>query len=456
MNENNHDKPVGGEGHIRRIEELAEKQITDMLVDAGLVSSKQLEHARNIKASQGGDAIRILVALGYVDVERFLTVLADQPGIHTLDLSNLEIDPGILALIPSELARKHQVMPLELEEDRLLVGVAKPFAEGVAEELESLTGRKPRPVLCSEEDIKATIARYYEDGSAETQGDIQALGAPIRLSLVGRMIHAIEDFPALPETVHRAREAVQDPKSSVRDITEIIVMDPPIAAKVLSVANSAAYGFPRKIEDINLAITLLGLRETYSIVLSAAVLDIVEKCRHIDYKRFWLEAVCCAAATRFVLKAVGKRQQSGTFAAGLLHDIGKVALAEVAPGLYGKIPPNLSDGQLIEMETKIVGLSHTEAGFELAERWGLPEEISQSMRFHHIPEAAEEMQDVVAVVNLADALARATGATLEDNSQVFQNHESALKILGLDMELAEAMVDDFINSRDESLRDAIG
>ena len=92
---------------------------------------------------------------------------------------------------------------------------------------------------------------------------------------------------------------MQEPDSSIDDIASVISLDPPIAAKVLSVANSAAYGFPNRVESLSLAVTLMGLRETYSIVLSAAVLDMFETSRHFDYEAFWMASVCCAAAGRF-------------------------------------------------------------------------------------------------------------------------------------------------------------
>jgi len=315
-------------------------------------------------------------------------------------------------------------------------------------------------VLCSAEDVRASIERYYHgtlpsEPRVLTDEGLRALAPPLRLSTVAGLVRRLDSFPALPETVHRVHETMNDPNSSVRDVGEIVIMDPPIAAKVLSVANSAAYGFPQRIENISLAITLLGLRETYSIVLSAAVLNVFEKSKHFDYKRFWVEAMCCAAATRFVTKASGRRQLTGAFAAGLLHDIGRVALSEVVPQLYSKIDPGLKDDELLAIEKKTVGLSHTEAGHELALHWGLPHDIAESIRFHHEPAQATRAQELVATVSLADVLAHAAGSSLEDNENLFDGHQDALDILGLDIEIVEAMLDDFLSRRDESLRDAI-
>jgi HD-like signal output (HDOD) protein len=448
---------LGPQDHLRRIEEMAEKRIGDLLVDAGLIDTRQLGHALSIQAHQGGDTVKILISLGYVDVDSFLEFLAEQPGVHKFDLSSCEIDPDLVALVPDDLADRCMLFPIDREGGTLTVGISHPLSDEDMAALTRETGMQIKTLLCSRDHIRAAIDRYYGPGRAVpiSAAGIRLLEAPLALSLVARLVRRLDTFPALPETVYRVQDAMENPDSSVRDVAEIVIMDPPIAAKVLSVANSAAYGFARKIEDVTLAVTLLGLRETYTVTLSAAVLNVLEKSKHIDYKRFWLEAVCCAAATRYVAKAAGLRHLTGAFAAGLLHDIGRVALSEVAPALYARIPKAASNLDLVAAEEKHLGISHNEAGYELACYWRLPEELAEPIRYHHTPERAEKSREVVAIVSLADALAQSTGADLESNRPVLSEHRAAFDILGIDIENAEAMVEEFSLRRDESLREAM-
>ena len=156
--------------------------------------------------------------------------------------------------------------------------------------------------------------------------------------------------------------------------------------------------------------TLLGLRETYSIVLSAAVIDFFDSSRRFDYKSFWLGAMCCAAASKITGKACRGDRISGVFCAGLLHDIGRVALAEVAGDRYAQVQGNLYGSALIAAEEKVFGLAHPEAGFELATHWGLPTAIADAIRFHHTPEhACEENRDIVSIVSVGAALSHVSG-----------------------------------------------
>lgn len=447
-----------GPAHIQRIERLVEQRLGDLLVDARLIDKTQLKHALSVQAHQGGEVVKILVSMGYIDIDEFLQFLAKQPLMHRVDLSSLEIDSELIRLVPREFAEQHEVVPIDRDGDALMVGIVRPIGQEILQELEQLTGMRIKPLLCSADDLRTAIRRYYIEPSPShepTPEQLQELQAPLRLSVVARLVRQIDSFPALPETVHRARIAMDDPSTSIRDVADIIIMDPPIAAKVLSVANSAAYGFPQRIENVSLAITLLGLRETYSIVLSLTVLNVLEKSKHIDYKRFWIEALSCAAATRFVLKAAGRKNLTGAFAAGLLHDIGRVALAQVAPALSLRLPPESSGTETLTAEEQLFGMTHMEAGYELALHWGLPPEITEAIRYHHRPSHAKESPELVAVVCLADAMAQAKGANLETNPEIFSTRQEALDILGIDAELAEAMLDEFLVRRDDSIRDAL-
>ena len=216
-----------------------------------------------------------------------------------------------------------------------------------------------------------------------------------------------------------------------KEIAETVVKDPPVAARVLGVANSAAYGFPNKVDSVILAVGLMGVRETYSIVLSAAVLNLFDKTRQFNYQEYWEEAMNCAAAARIIADLKGSKRRDCLFTAGLLHDIGRIALLETAPKLYVKISHALSGEELVRAEEEIVGLSHTEAGYELAQSWGLPSEIAQAIRYHHQPEDAEDHLDVVATIALAEAWSRLPVDGEIDKEALIAASSSPLNTLGI-------------------------
>ena len=451
----------------RQLDTMAKRRIGELLVDAGLIQKDQLQEGLNTQAAKGGKIVETLIALGYLDAEAFVGFLARQPGVASIDLSKYEIPRELIELIPREMAVEHEIFPIDKLGRLLTVGMVCPLDSATVQRIEERTGLRVKPLLCAPTDIRSAIERYYPASPAapeKTQTapsdepplpDATGIRASIRLTNVANLIRQIDTLPALPETVRRVQEATLDPLSSVRDVADIIVLDPPIAAKVLSVANSAAYGFPQRVDDVGLAVSLLGLRETYAIVLSAAVVNVFDKSKAFDYRAFWVESMCCAAATRIIAKASGRKRQIGVFSGGLLHDIGRLALSEVASDLYSKVDQSLDGEDLIVAEEDILGISHTEAGHLLAAHWGLPIEIAEPIRFHHKPELAVDAKENVAIVAIATHMARAMQTKLEDSGPLLEAITPSLAVLGLDRELAEAMLDEYLNMREDCLRDSL-
>jgi putative nucleotidyltransferase with HDIG domain len=186
-------------------------------------------------------------------------------------------------------------------------------------------------------------------------------------------------------------------------------------------------------------VSLLGLVETYSVVISSAVINVFDKSRTFDYMAFWLESQMCARVARALSKFLELKNQSGVFSAGLLHDIGRVALVQIVPKHYERISPELVGLDLVKAEEEVLGLTHTEAGYELAQHWDLPPELAECIRFHHAPHhASEERRGIASIVNVAEAIARVHPQPGEALDLDLSECEAALRILDLkESEVAE-------------------
>ena len=438
----------------------ADHKLSRLLVEKGAISQKHYEKAVRLHAKAGGNIINNLLSLGYVQAAELVEILLAHPDEAGLDTSQMEISSTLIALLPVELARKHRTVPIDHNGNILLLGAADSLNTSAMTEISEATGLTPQVVLCAGEDIDMVLEVHYREEAAPREGGAppslsQRLWVSTKLSHVVHMIHRIGTLPALPETVTRVKEVMDDPNSSVHDVVSILTLDPPMAAKVLSVSNSAAYGFPNRIHDLTLAVSLLGLRETYGIVLSAAIANLADKVRHFNYQAFWIESMCSAAAARIVAKAAGLRRLPGIFSAGLLHDIGRIVLVELQPNSSQLIPRDLWGRALMEEEERVIGLSHTEAGYELARHWNLPDEIAETIRFHHTPERATVAREHVAIVALANVMACAPETSWEESDTIFNAHRTTLETLNLDKEMYEAMLDDFLKFRESALDDGL-
>ncbi len=431
------------------------KRIGDLLIEDGLISRASLHEALDLQRRNGGKVVEVLVSLGHLKIDDFINFLSRQPGVASIDLANYQIPRTITELIPKELAVKHEVFPIDKMGKLLTIGMACPLDSTTIAHIEEATGLRVKPILCSQHDIRIAIKNYYPSDDAPTQskampGEVQIRTGSVttskarsglKLKLASKLIKDLTSLPALPDTVSRVQEATNDLDISPKDVAQTILRDPAIAVKVLSVANSAAYGFPSRVDSIELAVALLGLRETYSIVLSAAVLDLFEVTKHFDYREYWEEAMNCAVAARIIGAACGHEKDPGLFTAGLLHDIGRIALLETVPELYRQVPSNLCGTELIEAEQKTVGITHAEAGYELATNWGLPKDITEPIRHHHHPESAYDMQSRVAIIALAEKWTSTIAMGDVSKTDALRDARELLGLIGMDESLAPSTYD---------------
>ena len=437
------------------------KRIGQQLVEADLITQAQLEEALRLQSAQGGRIVEILISLGYLDAGTFTRFLARQPGIPSINLQHYEVPWEMLTLVPREFAVNNEVFPLDRMGNLLTLAMVCPLDTETIQKLETQTGLRIKPLLCAPADVRAAIQRYYQRQPMELDVEYQAneevagsedaeeLAAPMRLSSVGHMVRQIQYLPGLPETVHRVREAMADPEASVKEVAGVVSGDPPIAGKVLSVANSPAYGFHQRVVEVGHAVSLLGLRETYAIVAAATVIEMFDESDSFDYRAFWRTSLYCAAAAAVFANASAMAKHiRGGFAAGLLHDIGRIVFAEVAPDRYARVGFSLQGEALLEAEQEVMGLTHAEAGHELAQHWELPLEIANAIRFHHRPEDADANSELAAVIGLASIVADADNAGTPLTGELYAGRETWLEIAGIKPREVNGLLNEYLTQKE--------
>ncbi len=413
-------------------------RIGELLIKAELITASQLQEALEKQRKDGGKVVENLIALEFLDSQAFVRFLSRQPGVASIDLLNYMIPSDVIKLVDREFALKHEILPIDKMGKHLTVGMACPLDASTVAELEAQTGMKVRPLLVSMSDIRVALDNYYRrqdearehytmDGDLKLQpsakvstpgsASIGLVESNIKFEKVVHLIREISSLPTLPETVSQVRTAMENIDTSTQDIAAIIATDPLLAAKVISLANSAAYSFAHNVDTIERATALLGLREVYSVVLASAVIEYFTEGKHFDHKAFWKRSMICATACRQIAQAKRPKEAGSVFAAGLLHDIGRAIFAEIAPKQYVSVEQQLPDEAIITLENELFGLAHPEVGYLLADGWGLPEDIKEPIRFHHDFRQAQHVPEAVAITALgayiADAMTRGNGIEME-------------------------------------------
>jgi putative nucleotidyltransferase with HDIG domain len=226
---------------------------------------------------------------------------------------------------------------------------------------------------------------------------------------IRKVTESIISLPTLPTVVSKMIELVDNPKTSAASLARLISTDQALTAKILKLANSAYYGFPREISTVNMAIVVLGFNTVKDMGLSLSVFQVFkdsEGDKSFDVSKFWEHCIGCGAAARMMARRLKYRFVGEAFVAGLLHDIGKVILNQYVHKEFMEIIGAAAVGEMTldEAEEKIIGTGHAQVGSWLAEKWNLPKLIVESIAFHHAPWEAKAEPELVAIVNIANYL----------------------------------------------------
>src|SRR4051812_12517094 len=139
-------------------------RIGELLVREKMLSLQQLQQAQEEAKRTGKRLGATLSRLGYVDDQRLTQFVAKQYSLPSINLSEVEIDPVVLKLIPRETCEKHQVIPVRRNGPTLIVAMADPSNIYAIDELKFLTQYNIEPVVASEASVEQALTRYYDKG----------------------------------------------------------------------------------------------------------------------------------------------------------------------------------------------------------------------------------------------------------------------------------------------------
>jgi type IV pilus assembly protein PilB len=136
-------------------------KLGEMLIKAGILTPQKLQEALNYQKTNGGKLGFNLVKLGFVKEEDITRVLSQQYGVPAINLAKIEIDDGVVKLIPSEVAQKYLIMPVSRTGATLTIAMVDPTNVFAMDDIKFMTGYNVEPVVASEVAIKEAIDRYY-------------------------------------------------------------------------------------------------------------------------------------------------------------------------------------------------------------------------------------------------------------------------------------------------------
>ncbi|PID72224.1 MAG: GGDEF domain-containing protein [Desulfobulbus propionicus] len=212
-----------------------------------------------------------------------------------------------------------------------------------------------------------------------------------RDAVLKKILHSNE-LPTLPVVASTLLTITAKEETTLSDIAQLISRDVALSSKVLRVSNSSFYSFPQQISTINQAVSILGTNAIRSLVLSFSFLSIRSKnsSPRFNFKQFWEQSLVCATAAKLILDQVDGANTEEIFISGLLHNIGQLIFATTLPTPFDQVLEKLEsdpDASVSEIEQEILHISHSEAGYAVAQQWGFPETLLLPIQYGDNPGA---------------------------------------------------------------------
>lgn len=235
-----------------------------------------------------------------------------------------------------------------------------------------------------------------------------ALRDRVRCTLA-RLSHT-GDLPSLPRVTTTALAIARDPETDLDSLCDVIQADVGISARLLRVANSPVYGRRAPARRLRDVLTTLGVGTTCDVLVAASLRSLYQA-RSPRAQLLWEHALAVALAAEEIARQTGVVRRGTCFLPGLLHDVGRIAFMLTDPTPLDVIARVAEDEHAArtQLEDEWYGFDHAAVGSTLAHDWGLPDDVCESIRWHHAPGLAPVGREMAEVLHVADRLAHGLG-----------------------------------------------
>jgi HD-like signal output (HDOD) protein len=268
------------------------------------------------------------------------------------------------------------------------------------------------------------------------------------------IVQKTSDLPTMPAAALAVMREAESATGTALTVAGHLSQDQALTTRVLRLANSAYYGLQRQVMDLQEAVVVLGMRSVKNLAMVAATYPWLSKPLKgyaLGPREMWTHSFGVAVGAQTVAKKARLPEVDAMFTAGLVHNMGKVALSI---WLENKIPAmlalaNRDNLTFDQVERKLLGYDHAEVGAFMAEQWNLPKPLIQAIRYHHEPNACPEPNNIVDCVHIGDFLTMSMGFGLGGDGLRYDFHEQALERIGLKAEFLEEMACGFVEAVEE-------
>lgn len=248
-------------------------------------------------------------------------------------------------------------------------------------------------------------------------------------------IEKVKSLPPAPRILPELLGLLRQDDIDSSRVVDLISYDPGITAAVLRLCNSAFFAGATPAEDLKEAISRIGFRQVSMLVSAVSGSQFLGGARRsggIDPSELWKHSVTAAVAAQMIAEDQGA-DAGPVFTAALLHDAGKIILAEALEHIYARLveESQLNQTSLFETENRLLGVNHAQIGGRLLTRWKFPPNLVAAVAFHHQPADAGADQDVASYVHVGDLISYFVLGTYQADWFTSHGQPEARQILNL-------------------------
>jgi putative nucleotidyltransferase with HDIG domain len=265
------------------------------------------------------------------------------------------------------------------------------------------------------------------------------------------IVNKTSDLPTIPAAAIAVMRETEIESCTARSVAQHLACDQALSSRVLRLANSAYYGMSRQVTDLQESVVLLGMRSVRNLAVIAATYTWMQRPMNgyaLEPSAMWKHSFGVAIAAQLIAKQSKSCDPELAFTAGLLHNLGKVAMNI---WLDQKLAAVMSLAQrdhlaFDEVERKLLGFDHADVGAHLAEIWNLPAAIVAPIRFHHRPNEADPICPVTDCVHIGDFLTMSMGYGLGGDGLRYNFCPESLTRLGIEPTAIDEITDLFMDA----------
>ena len=297
---------------------------------------------------------------------------------------------------------------------------------------------------------KAGSSQEPPERDEATETVIEERDFPKGEALQKIILRKLKELPPMPQVMFKARDVMNDPKSNFKALSDILETDQAMAARVLRLANSAYYGLAGKVSSVQHASVLLGYKTVGEIVSMAGSSTLLGESLggyKLDSGDLWHHSLAVALASKIIAKKVKPDMENDAFAAGLIHDSGKIVLDKYLLERQPLFETFMKDGQktFLEAEKEILGFDHSEIAAQMCESWKIPNILTNAICYHHHPSRSKDSM-LAYIVHVADSLSLMSGIGTGIDGMLYKMDSKALEYIGLPEESMASIIEETADS----------